>query len=310
MIILKVLFYIISFILTILLVTIFVPVKLRLQASYKDEVISGRIRVYWLRPLLAIGAEYIDFHSLRLFVDIFMIPLRWTLTFGTDKNKVKRKDPTKTKHKMDFAESGQSGKKEYENTKQRPLAPNVAAESAPQKVMQEPLSGTVMSEDEWDDLADNLSGGEFSFGNAASVSGNYAVSSSKEKEKDSIQEKIRSLYNKYKPQLDWAKMIFQKHLKPLILKGFRIKIRMLSGEIGTGDPVSVHKLQSYYLLLMAFAGEKTAKSHKIHWNYGEKCITGSADVIFSMKLYLILLRLYLIWKEYKQARNSGLIQND
>jgi hypothetical protein len=305
MIILKILLFIFLALISIFLIMIIVPVKARIKAFYQQSKPGGSVTIYWIRPLLALQLRYIDLHSVLFRLEIFYIPISKTFHFEKNeptisKEKAQQAEPEPLREKIDSQaqETDSQGKKKQIDTVQLKSA-------TPSENINE---GDTMSQAEWEELADTVSGGEVDFsrddtGRFVPDPGNLP-----KEEKKSWRQQFYDLREKYEPTVRWGWQLMQNQLFPMAKQAFRIKIRRIEGEIGLPEPMQTFELQRGYITLMAFLNKQLQSNKQIRWRYDAPARYFLLDFIFSMNLLIIIIRLLLVWKEFKQARAAGIIK--
>ncbi|MDA3870821.1 MAG: hypothetical protein PF551_00535 [Candidatus Marinimicrobia bacterium] len=118
--------------------------------------------------------------------------------------------------------------------------------------------------------------------------------------------KIKSLYIEKRPQITFYRNLLKEHLLIIWRKYLRFKLKNLTANIGLSDPSNTGKL-SGYLYTLPFINNK--KNINLQWDY----INTRYDIIIKMniitKLYGILFRLLLIWREINKFKKRGEIND-
>ncbi len=118
--------------------------------------------------------------------------------------------------------------------------------------------------------------------------------------------KIKSLYLEKRSQITFYRNLLKKHLLIIWRKYLQFKLKNLTTNIGLPDPSNTGKL-SGYLYTLPFINNK--KNINLQWDY----INTRYDIIIKMniitKLYGVLFRLLLIWREINKFKKRGEIND-
>jgi hypothetical protein len=118
--------------------------------------------------------------------------------------------------------------------------------------------------------------------------------------------KIKSLYIEKRPQITFYRNLLKKHLLIIWRKYLRFKLKNLTTNIGLPDPSNTGKLSGCLYTLPSINNNKNIN---LQWDY----INTRCDIIIKMniitKLYGILFRLLLIWREINKFKKRGEIND-
>ncbi|HDR05789.1 MAG TPA: hypothetical protein ENN84_11180, partial [Candidatus Marinimicrobia bacterium] len=199
MIVLKIIIFPVLFLLIVFLLMIIIPVKIRFQASYLHRDIAANVTLYWFRPFFAVQLRYLDLKSLVVRVEILYIPISKRFHFVKREENIS--DGIEKKPEPDSKLSQEHSKE------QKAAAPgNDGLEMHPKpdhSQKNEPTinldSGAKMSQAEWDELADTVSGGELDFTRDENGKFQAVESILPSKEKNSWREQFKETQKEYGP---------------------------------------------------------------------------------------------------------------
>ncbi len=112
---------------------------------------------------------------------------------------------------------------------------------------------------------------------------------------------IKSLYVEKKPQITFYKNLFKKHFVIIWREYLQFKLKNFSTNIGLPNPSNTGKL-SGYLYTLPFITNK--KNINLHWDYFNTRYDIILKMNIIMKLYGILFRLLLIWREINKFKKK------